>query len=359
MQWAAAALLAALSGCSGGKVALDDTQSEADADSDADSDTDSDTDSDSDSDSDSDADSDADSDSDTDTGLPAPEGDPATIGLEGMCPLETRLGGFAVEALESYSTVYGDVSEGVVPVTILQEVAAEGDCRLMKKENPFCDPPCEAGETCDFDGQCIPYPETQDLGTVTVAGLEIDVIMDPVKPGYAYFNTSVPHPAFAPDQLIELNTEAAYFDAFTLHGVGASMMEPLDKQWVVSEGQPLAVSWATSSDETQRAVVSLELNVDQHGTSPITVWCTFEDDGAGEVPAGLVDQLVNAGVTGFPSGKLTRRTEDKVELDQGCVDFVVASPRSVDVDVDGYTSCYTEEDCPPDQDCNLALQICE
>ena len=117
-----------------------------------------------------------------DSGGTAP--DPATVPLAGACDLAEDFGGFQVVSAESGSAVEGDVSDGVVPQSVLEEVQRSGDCYVLRRNNPYCEPACEAGETCDFDGQCLPYPTKQDLGTVTMTGLTQAVSMEPVFPGH-------------------------------------------------------------------------------------------------------------------------------------------------------------------------------
>lgn len=295
-----------------------------------------------------------------DTGsFAGPTGDPATVELAGHCPLEDRIGGFQVSVYEAYSVVQGSVAEGVLPVSVLTEVYAEGECRLLKRENPFCDPPCASDETCDLDEECVPYPENQDLGLVEVAGLSDPVSMTAVQPGATYFDTKLSHPAFAEGDLVELRSLGGGWGGdFDLHGVGGSPIQPGEAEWQVVEGQALTVTWDAPS-EGARTTVALDLNIDQHGTSPVAVLCLMEDDGEGVIPAGVIQSLVDSGVTGYPSGSLSRHTADRAQLEAGCVDLVVEAPASVDVDVLGYTPCDKDEDCPPGQTCNVELQICE
>ncbi len=283
---------------------------------------------------------------------------PESVVLEGLCPLDTRHGAFYVEAYDSYSAVYGEVSDGVVPNTVLTEVAVDGACRLMRTENPYCDPPCSAGETCDLDSTCIAYPSTQDLGTVSVSGLVEAVAMEPVSPGFSYFDTSLPHPIYTDEQVIELTTSGATLDPFVLHGVGFDVLTLDTASWTVAEHTSVPLAWAGAAKDTQTEVF-VELNIDQHGTSPLTVWCVFEDTGSAEIPATVIDALLDAGVTGYPSGRVTRRTVDSTTAGDGCVDLTVASPVGASIDVAGYTPCTSDLDCPPNQSCNLALQVCE
>ncbi len=287
-----------------------------------------------------------------------PVGDPATIPLAGSCDLDQRLGGFVAEAYADYSIVDGTVSDGVVPLSVLEQVLQQGDCRLMKRNNPFCDPPCAPDETCDFDGECIPYPSPVDLGTVTVLGLEEAVVMEPIVPGYSYFDTSLPHPAFLPGELIELRTSGGTVEPFTLHGVGVHLLAPPVGSWVVAEGQPLAVTWEPPGTDV-RSTMALTLNIDQHGISPVTAWCEFEDSGSGEVPAAVIEALFSAGVSGYPNGTLSRHTVDSVGASTACVDLEVASPVDVDVDVAGYIPCKDDDDCPDGMECNEAIGLCE
>ncbi len=280
------------------------------------------------------------------------------VSLDGMCSLAERHGGFVLQSYESYSIIDGSVADGVIPITVLYEGTTVDVCTLWEKPNPFCDPPCDNGDVCDLDDTCIAYPESQDLGTVSMTGLDVEVAMDPVSPGYSYFHTSLPHPAFQPESLITLFTGSGAYEPVKLHGFGVADLVPIDELWLVEEGVDLAVSWEPGA-EGSRSEVEFSLNIDQHGVTPNTVVCVFEDDGAGTVPAAVIDELIGAGVTGFPNGTLSRRTADKVAVGSGCMDFEISSPRGVDVRVDGYVPCFSDRDCPKGQTCNLDIQICE
>lgn len=287
-----------------------------------------------------------------------PLGDPNTIPLNGACDLDRRWGSFEVEANEAYSVADGAIANGVVPVTVLTEVAAEGDCRLLKRENPYCNPTCQPGDTCDLDGVCIPYPENQDLGTVTIAGLTSAVSMEPLVPGNKYSFVAFDGIAFKPGKLIELVTGGGAYAPQTLHGVGVTPLVPTSLDWVITKGTPLDLSWDTPA-ETVRSSVFVSVSVDQHGVTPVTLECTFADTGSNAIAASVVDALLNFGISGFPSARIQRRTVDKVMLGEGCADFIVDYEAVADVAVSGHTPCSRSEECPAGQDCNLALQTCE
>ena len=297
-------------------------------------------------------------DSAEDSGLVDPNGDPLTVPLGGYCPLETHWGAFVVEAYDTYSIADGQVSNGVVPATVLEAVASEGDCTLWKKNNPYCDPTCEPGFTCNFDSECVPYPEAQDVGTVTISGLVDDVVMEPLAPTYQYFDTRLTHPAFEPGVLVELTTTGGNYDPFTLHAVGVNLLTPSATTWEVAAGQDLAVSWDVPT-ETVRSSVDLALNIDQHGATPVTLKCSFADTGAAVVAASVLDALFGYGISGYPSASLSRRTVDHTDVGEGCVDFALGHEWLIDVTVAGHTPCSSPADCPEGQECNMTLQTCE
>lgn len=290
----------------------------------------------------------------------ADSSDPADpLSLDGACDLAERLGGFAVESNPSYALVTGLVRDGVVPADVLDLAETEGECALWRRTNPACDPACGADQTCAEDGTCIPYPLGLNLGTVTVTGLLAEVSMSAVEPDKSYFNTGVPNPPWTEGARVTLEASAdGALGAFTLDGVGLSPLEGAPSALVVDEDSPLALSWTPAPDGAL-STVRLELTIDQHGLTPLTLVCTFEDDGEGEVPSALLTDLVRSGVSGFPNGRLERQTADRAELGGGCIDLELNSVLLPDVSVAGSTPCTDDEDCPEGQTCDEAMEICE
>ncbi len=292
---------------------------------------------------------------DDDSTLPPAE----DVVLDGTCPQETAWGRFFVDAQPEYSAIQGQVSDGVVPSSVLELVEASNGCQLLRRNNPFCDPPCQPGETCDFDGECVPYPETQSLGTVTIDGLTADVTVDPVQPGNNYFAVGLPLQITTPGETIRLRTTGGAWDSIELWGVGLEdLVLPQGIEWAVDEGEPLEVVWPAAS-EGARSEVYFSLNIDQHGVSPSTLFCVFPDTGSATVPSSVISGLFDVGVSGFPFGSLTRRTTDSAPIGDGCIDFVVGMPRSVSVDVVGYIPCDLMNPCPEPLSCNLEIGLCE
>jgi hypothetical protein len=283
--------------------------------------------------------------------------DPDTVRLDGPCPLQNRYGNFTVDANADYAYVSGQVLNGVVPLTILTKVAEEGECTLWRKENPFCDPTCEPGETCSLEGVCVPYPTGQELGTVTVAGLLEPVSMEPVIPGYTYFNTSVPNPPWTPGEVAVLQSHG-YAEA-TLYGVAPEKLTPQTASWTLEKEKALSILWDAPSSPS-RALLHITIQVDQHGSTPGSMECWFEDDGAGEVPVNLVNTFLEMGLSGFPNGLMERASMDSTEFTaDACMDFKLGSSLLPDVAVSGYTPCNSDPECPRGYHCNEELQRCE
>jgi hypothetical protein len=299
------------------------------------------------------------------TGDPSSSGGPADttdgetgepVVLDGACGLADKVGTFNLQRADIYTTFAGAVADGVVPVSVLENVGEEGGCRLLRRNNPFCDPPCGPGSTCDFDGTCIPYPLNHDVGIVTVDGLLEPVMVEPVQPTLEYFDTSLPHPAWDPGMEIELRAAGGDYEAFTLHGYGVEPIEPAGENLVLDPEQSLTVEWVPGDGV---GTIRVELNIDQHGITPVELWCESEDTGSLVVPAEFIAEFVQFGVTGYPSVSYYRETVDRVEIEPGCVEFGVRAHRSGMLTVIGHTPCNGPMDCPEGLVCNLAIQTCE
>ena len=289
---------------------------------------------------------------------PDPDSQGGELALRGACEADERLGGFVVEEYETYSIVEGKAANGIVPVTVPEEVHEESGCRLLKRRQLFCNPSCGATETCDEGNSCIPSPLNQDLGTVTVGGLNAAVVMELIPPTNIYFDSQLPHPAYDPLAVISLRSTDGYYGVLELNGIGVHRLEIPDEIWVVEPGEPLSLAW-TSPPAEVRSRILFSLNIDQHGNTPLTMYCDFADTGTATVPASVIDALLSYPTSGWPAAHLRRRTADRVEVTGGCVDFIVSSPKTGDVRVAGHTPCDATTPCPPGLTCNIPIGTCE
>ncbi len=275
----------------------------------------------------------------------------------GVCDHDVRVGRFTVEKQTDFGVVQGSVADGVVPTAVPEVVSDDGSCQLLLRKNLSCTPACVGAETCGEDGECIPYPRQISVGTVTISGLTKPAVMEPQVPGNTYFAPDAENPPYVDQSEIILSAAGSEdADAFKLFGIGSVPLEQ-SPTWVLAEGQDLAVTWEAAENSPAR--IAIELPIDQPGTSPLSLLCEFEDTGSATVPTAVIDQLITSGVSGFPNGRIIRRTADNVAIESGCVELLVGSPRLAMVSVAGFTPCNSPDDCPVGQMCNLAIELCE
>ncbi len=247
--------------------------------------------------------------------------------IDGRCPLDERYGSFEVGQHPNYSNVRGWVKDGVVPLTVWHLEESEGDCQLLRKIHPECDPACEGGQTCSQDGECVPFPLNVSAGTVTVYGLVEDLAMEPNGVD-EYENNEVTSPPFAPGAQILVRADGGDTGEFFLDGTGVEPLVIPDNEWVINRDESLVVqedleiTWTPQEGDWR---IMATLNIDQHGNSPVTMICYFEDTGTAVVPKGLLQTFTDWGVTGYATGQLYRQTFDSTQVDLGCVDLQVFS----------------------------------
>ena len=183
--------------------------------------------------------------------------------------------------------------------------------------------------------------------------------MEPVQPGFNYFDTSLPLESMVVDGSVRLRSGQGTWAPFELWGAGVEDLTLSgEKFWTFTEGEPLEITWEPPAS-VGRGEIHLGVNIDQHGTSPTTLYCTFPDTGSATLPADMIEGLFEAGVTGWPVGSVRRRTADRADVGEGCVDLVVSSFESVEVVVAGYIPCDNAHPCPDGMECNYEIELCE
>ena len=270
------------------------------------------------------------------------------------CPTEKRVGYFEVAHWGFYAAVAGHVTDGVIPLEVLQAKEIDGDCRLMRKENPFCDPPCGAGQLCNHDGTCLQYPENKSVGTVTVEGLLEAVVMEPSITN-AYAETDVNMPFFENNAKVSLIAQGADVEGFTLYGYGVEDLVVAASILTLIKGEDLNVTWTASEGKGN---IHMRLNVDQHGNSPVTMVCDLPDTGSALLPGVLLKILLEYGVSGFATFDIYRRTVDSVWLGDSCVELRTLSFSPGKVLVEGHVPCFGDNDCPEGETCKVAINTC-
>jgi len=278
------------------------------------------------------------------------------------CTADQRVGEFTIQLAERYTSVDGQVYDGVVPKDVPTLLAAEGECRLLSSPASQCNPAClPSSEVCGADNTCLPRPVARDLGTVTVRGLLAPVQMRPndVTKGYSIPATPrLPQPGFQPGADLRLSSSGGEYAPIQLRGWGVSLLVGVNNPVLVRAGQPVLVTWQ-APEVSGPARVHLNLNVNHHGSNSEWIECDVVDAGSAMIPAGLVDALLARGQSGFPTLTATRRTASSVLIEPGCVELLVSSEVTSDVSLDNFTSCSDASDCAPGQSCRPSELYCE
>lgn len=276
------------------------------------------------------------------------------------CASDVEVGEFVIELASDFTRVGGKVSDGIIPIQAAVEVASAGDCRLLTPPTLLCDPGCPPStQTCGASNTCVPLPRARDLGPVTAHGLVVPLEMRPNATTKSYANPAVPrlpHPGFSAGADLRITTGGGDYEPFELRGWGVSLLEVTGPSRV-QRGAPTLVSWQVPADPGP-ARLHANLNINNHGSSVAWIECDFPDTGSGEIPATLIEGLIGRGFSGFPTITLTRRTATSVTIEPGCVELLVASEISTDVEVDGVTSCNDTSMCPSGQACLPLERYC-
>lgn len=300
------------------------------------------------------------------TGNTATEaGTPTTTGSGGgpasghACDSTARVGTLGLRLSDGKTLLSGAILDSVNPEAVFEVVASEDACDLLAPRDLFCSE-CSSGETCAGEEICIPKPTKQSAGTLTITGLAVGLETEPNGITGEYTSTvSEPYPAFEPGAALGLSASGDFFEPFTLAAWGIPAMETSQTTIAVEREAPVALTWDTENVDPDKSEVFVDFSVNVHGTTTGWIECTVPDTGSFAIPAGLVTQLIELGLSGFPRMKLVRRSIDSTTLSTGdCVEFEVSSSASIELEIEGLTSCNDTTPCPSGQSCT-AEQTCE
>jgi hypothetical protein len=247
--------------------------------------------------------------------------------------------------------------------TLLDE---SGDCQLTKPEAPFCDPECATGTKCVAADTCREAPEQQDVGTVTVDGLELtsgetQFTVDVQSPNAKLYLPTVKFdypPCTAGDKL-SLQAAGGVYEAFS---IDATCIDPLEITTgdvvTLEKGKATTLTW-TAPAEPDASKILIEIDISHHGGQTGQINCEVDDTGSFTIPETLTTQLISLGYAGFPDVALTRIAKGYATIEPGRVDFSMVSNVDLPIDIPGLTSCDGDNsNCPNGQECNTAKMIC-
>jgi hypothetical protein len=274
-----------------------------------------------------------------------------------VCERGERLGTFRLSLGDDRTTFAGTITDAIVPSAVFELLAEEGPCQLLAPRSLFCDPECESGTTCDDQGSCIPTPANLTVGDVSVTGLLAPLDASP-HPITSTYSSSIldPFPAFEVGSAILLSASGeGNIGPFALEGTGIASMVTSTNNVPIQRDMPASFTWDASGADPETSAVYIDITVNPHGSTTSWIECRVEDTGEFDVPASLVTQLVDLGLSGFPRATLGRRSTDGVRLEGGCVDLRISSELTLDLAVEGLVSCNTSDECPDGQSCSSEL----
>lgn len=288
-----------------------------------------------------------------------------TTGAEGgpasgqACDRAARVGTLGLRLSDEKTLLSGAILDAVNPEGVFEVVASEGGCDLLAPRDLFCSE-CPSGETCAGEETCIPKPTKQSAGTLTFSGLLVGLDAEPNGITGEYASTlAEPYPAFAPGAALGLSASGNFFDAFTLAAWGIPPLVTPESAVSVAREAPVPLSWDTANVDPDKSEVFINFSVNVHGATTGWIECSVPDTGSFSIPADLVTQLIDMGLSGFPRMDLVRRSIDSTTLSTGdCVEFEVSSSARIELEVEGLASCNETTPCPSGQTCTTEL-ICE
>jgi len=245
--------------------------------------------------------------------------------------------------------------------TFTEERMAEG-CVIAKIRGPACEPRCEGGTGCSYEGLCKPFGARVQVGEVTISGLTTESgderVSLPSVSGEPYYpepGVQLAFPACHEGEPLTLSAEGGYYDAF---GIDTTCIAPLDvtlpTPLAVNRAEPLELSWVPpASPMPSRILVVLELT--QDGPPGERLFCNLPDTGHYTISAELVTGLMDLGVRGYPYLRLRRAIVAYAAVDGGFISFGSQSPWVTYLSGPNLISCMDSSECPIPQTCSQDL----
>ncbi len=259
-------------------------------------------------------------------------------------------------------------SGGAPPLIAWRMTAQEGPCKLVVPEIPFCNPACTSGQLCSGDtGRCVSQPIARNAGRVRVRGLSTEAgpqeismtamgaLMDYQLPT----GLRLAYPPFAPDGRVELDAEGGDVGAFSLSTRAIAPLDvPASGTPVVRRSAGYALRW-TAPPAGATSVIQAVFDLSLHAGTKGKLECTLPDTGAYDVPASLMDKLLDLGTAGFPKVTITRHSQASTAVASGRVRLSVECEVLRELMIEGQTSCTEDAECPSGRTCDLDKLLCK
>jgi hypothetical protein len=289
-----------------------------------------------------------------------PTAEPETGAASAWDPSVPVVGSFAINLVaptsstDGFTSLLGRVYDAPRPPDLAWEIADEAlGCELRVPMVPFCDPGCDTSAVCTPEAVCVPYPKAQDLGMVTVSGLDASAIeMLAISATYQLPPAiELPHPPTEEGAAIRLQTGGGAYAPFAISSIGIAPLQLSGPAEIPLDGSaPLTLQWEPPS-KAGASRIQVKVDISHHGGLKGVIECDVEDDGESVIEASLIAQLIGLGAAGFPSINVTRVATGGAKIDPGNVLLTVSSRVERALEIAGVVSCNDDDDCGADQSC--------
>jgi hypothetical protein len=258
---------------------------------------------------------------------------------------------------DAVASVLGVLGDAPTPLQ-KQHVTTEelGECRLLVPNIPNCSTNCVTmNAVCTADDVCTPKPTPYGVGIVhlTAGSAETDLEYE-AKNYQLSADVKLPYPPCKEGEPVTIEAEGGEFEPFSIETRCIGELE-VGGPFALEPGKPVKLAWSAPQDD-ELAFIHIRLNISHHGGDRGELQCDVPDTGAYEIPASLVDKLLDLGVAGFPTIQLTRTVVAHAEGEPAKVTLEVKMLVEREVTIPGLVSCASDSSaCPAGQECQTDL----
>jgi len=280
---------------------------------------------------------------------------------------DALVGSFNVSLIEATTTtaahtkIIGTVADGPQPPLVdFVTTTTDGDCWLVTPHVPFCSTSCGGSAVCVADETCQAYPNAKDVGQVTVAGVASSsgastLPLKLVAGNYQPDGVTLSYPPFDEGDDVAISATGSSYAAFSIHAKGIAPLALASGTMTLEKDQPTTLTW-TAAGASADSMIHVKLDLSHHGGTKGQIVCDAPDSGSLTISAALMTQLLNLGVSGFPSIVVTRSSTGTTSTALGRVQLLVSQDVERYVEIPGLASCEGNRDCPMGQTCQDDLQ---
>jgi hypothetical protein len=265
------------------------------------------------------------------------------------------------------TTFQGFVRDAPVNQTSIWDVVEDaGGCQTLVPRVPFCETPCGADADCVEENVCRTKAKSHSVGTMTVKGIvtatgATEFTIESEAPKFNYDpagDPSLGYPPAAEGADISVSTSGGDYAPFEVKSSGIAPIAGAPSAALAFEhGKGLPLTW-TAKGSSGKSRMEILVNIAHHGGEKGKIVCDVEDNGSFEIPSSMVDRLLNLGVAGFPTVKLSRVARGSTDISVGRIALEVVNHVEIPLEIPGVISCANNSECPDGQSCS-STRKCE